>query len=546
MSRTRLSTFRFVRFTADRRANVAPIFALALVPVIGIMGAAVDYSRASAARAAMQAALDATALQLAKSASNLTAAQLNQSAAQAFFAVFDNASAQEVQVSATYTSSPSSVTVQASAKVPTTFMRVAGFSELEIRSLSTVRWGGKRLRVALALDTTGSMAEDGRMTELKPAAHKLLDKLRAAATKDGDVYVAIVPFSKDVNGKVSAQTVNANWIDWTEWEAPPPFPKPDANVVGPGSPCPYSNQTHGFKCTSGPANDPNCNNGSRDYSCVSRIPSSGPYAGYVCPSLDSGAKNAARRGRFYNGCYRRDATTTTNTVCTGRSCNCGNLSNCTCTGSGSSKTCTQTVTTYEYNWVANPRTSWNGCFMDREKSPTPYNTMNTTPTSDPATKFPAEQNVWCPVSLQPLTYDWTALHAKVDALTPNGNTNTTIGLAWAWQALTDGAPLDAPPIDTSFGIPTEKVIIFMTDGDNTQDRWTTNVSAMDDRMRAACSNAKAAGITIYTVLMIEGNASLLRECASDPSKFFHLTAASQIDAAFEKIGTELTRLRIAQ
>ena len=40
------------RFLADQRAGVAPMFALAIVPIIGLVGAAVDYSRGNAARTA--------------------------------------------------------------------------------------------------------------------------------------------------------------------------------------------------------------------------------------------------------------------------------------------------------------------------------------------------------------------------------------------------------------------------------------------------------------------------------------------------------------
>ena len=46
------------------------MFALGLVPVIGIVGAAVDYSRGNAARTAMQASLDATALMLSRERSH--------------------------------------------------------------------------------------------------------------------------------------------------------------------------------------------------------------------------------------------------------------------------------------------------------------------------------------------------------------------------------------------------------------------------------------------------------------------------------------------
>ena len=37
------------------------------------------------------------------------------------------------------------------------------------------------------------------MAALKTASHNLLDQLKSAAHKPEDVYVSIVPFSKDVN-----------------------------------------------------------------------------------------------------------------------------------------------------------------------------------------------------------------------------------------------------------------------------------------------------------------------------------------------------------
>ena len=59
-------------FLKDRRGGVAPMFALAVIPVIGLIGAAVDYSRANSIKAGMQSALDATALAMAKLAPTLT------------------------------------------------------------------------------------------------------------------------------------------------------------------------------------------------------------------------------------------------------------------------------------------------------------------------------------------------------------------------------------------------------------------------------------------------------------------------------------------
>jgi Flp pilus assembly protein TadG len=51
-------------FKAASHGNVTILFALSMIPVFGLVGAAVDYSRANSARSAMQAAVDATALML--------------------------------------------------------------------------------------------------------------------------------------------------------------------------------------------------------------------------------------------------------------------------------------------------------------------------------------------------------------------------------------------------------------------------------------------------------------------------------------------------
>ncbi|HET9534462.1 MAG TPA: pilus assembly protein TadG-related protein [Mesorhizobium sp.] len=54
-------------------ANVTVTFALATIPMIGFVGAAVDYSHANSVRSAMQSASDATALMLSKEATKMSA-----------------------------------------------------------------------------------------------------------------------------------------------------------------------------------------------------------------------------------------------------------------------------------------------------------------------------------------------------------------------------------------------------------------------------------------------------------------------------------------
>ena len=46
------------RFVQDRRANILPMFGLSLIPIVGLIGAAVDYSRANRTGVMLQDAID--------------------------------------------------------------------------------------------------------------------------------------------------------------------------------------------------------------------------------------------------------------------------------------------------------------------------------------------------------------------------------------------------------------------------------------------------------------------------------------------------------
>jgi hypothetical protein len=104
----------------------------------------------------------------------------------------------------------------------------------------------------------------------------------------------------------------------------------------------------------------------------------------------------------------------------------------------------------------------------------------------------------------------------------------------------------------------QQVIILLSDGLNTQDRWygtgSSTSTSVDYRMYSTsgtgtCANIKGAGITLYTIQVNTGGdptSTLLQNCASTSDKFFLLTSASQIITTFNTIGSNLTKLRIAQ
>jgi Flp pilus assembly protein TadG len=209
------------RFRRDSSGNVAVIFLIALVPLLSFMGAAIDYSRASSARTAMQAALDSASLMIAKDLSSgaLKPADVSTKGLAYFTAMYVHKDAKNVKANATYTQASgqngSTVVLSASADIKTEFMQIVGFPTMGFNTSSTSTWGNSLLRVALVLDNTGSMAGT-KLSELKDASEKLVNKLGALAKTSGDVLISVVPFASAVN--VGKDKKDATWLRWDLWD----------------------------------------------------------------------------------------------------------------------------------------------------------------------------------------------------------------------------------------------------------------------------------------------------------------------------------------
>jgi hypothetical protein len=215
--------------------------------------------------------------------------------------------------------------------------------------------------------------------------------------------------------------------------------------------------------------------------------------------------------------------------------------------------------------AAPAHSTWNGCFTDRGDTAAfnagNYDTNVLPPTvGTSASLFPAEQYDSCPKTMMPLSYNWTSMTTLVNSMVANGNTNQAIGLAHGWMSLVGGGPFPPPPPEDPL-YQYKKVIILLTDGLNTEDRWYTDQGSIDAREQLTCNNIYAAGITLYTVQVNTGGdptSTLLQNCAGtpntdpakalypDPSKFFLLTSSSEIITTFNQIGTALSNLRVAK
>ncbi|QUS40391.1 TadE/TadG family protein [Tardiphaga alba] len=211
------------RFRSDERGNVAMIFAVSLVPLLGFVGAAVDYSRTNAARTTMQVALDSAALMVSKdlgSNPTMSAAEVSAKAVKYFNALYTNSSSSPIAVTASYTTNTkdgSTVTLNGSGNVATDFMKMVGFPQMNILGSSTTTWGSTRMRIAVALDVTGSMNSSGKLAAMKTAAKNLIDTLSASSRMTEDVYISIVPFAQMVN--VGKSNKDASWLKWDDWDS---------------------------------------------------------------------------------------------------------------------------------------------------------------------------------------------------------------------------------------------------------------------------------------------------------------------------------------
>jgi von Willebrand factor type A domain len=186
--------------------------------------------------------------------------------------------------------------------------------------------------------------------------------------------------------------------------------------------------------------------------------------------------------------------------------------------------------------------AWTGCVADRDQ---PEDVRDTIPsTGRPATLHPAAKCQFAGLqTILPLSRDFAAMKTAVDAMTPTGNTNTGIGLAWGLSVLTPGAALSGTARAPSARL--QKVMVFLTDGINTENRWTKDSVEIDQRTDRLCDAIRADKIKLYTIRVIEGNETTLRNCASKPSMYFSVNQAAELKGVFDKIAAELTTLRLS-
>ena len=209
------------RFVRDERGNTYFLVAAATLPMIGIVGSGVDIGRAYMADLRLQQACDAGALAGRRSMVGSAYTAANKAEATKMFNInYDTGTYGSTNIAFdSVQDGPSNVKGTASAKLPTSLMKVFGQNEFNLSVECTAKLEVSNVDVMLVLDVTGSMASVNsgdsvsRIDALKTATMNFFDTLTAAQVGDGRMRFGVVPYNFNVNVGGILTAANPDWLD---------------------------------------------------------------------------------------------------------------------------------------------------------------------------------------------------------------------------------------------------------------------------------------------------------------------------------------------
>jgi Flp pilus assembly protein TadG len=526
-------------FAHDRRGNLSIAFAMSLVPMVAASGVAIDYSRISSSRAALQSALDAGVLASSTESNGRTESQLR-TTVETFLAANKRGNVYKNLSFTVGATDDWTVVANASACVDLLIAgALGGGSQQCFTVTSEAKRGKNHLEVVLVLDNTGSMdTASDRIGNLRTAAKSLVSTLRNAATGDRTVKISLVPFVTSVN--VKGIGFSTSWID-TAAQNPlhginfdPPSGSPAGTRVNHFQL--FSNLALTWKgCVEArPA----------PYNLSDTPPTAGNpstlFVPYFAPDEPGNAGPGGNSSSAYNNSYLNDGV------------------------SGTDTEKQRSVAKYTVTMSTDP--------VPVPIRPTPI--VETAALLKGGNNLTNGPNRACPTPIVPLTTDYDLLNTNIDAMRHwNGSgTNVSEGLMWGWRVLspeppyTDGKPFNDPTV--------QKVVVLLTDGENVVygASGTTNKSdygsygflssgrfGVQDQTAAArnvdgwvqqtCTNLKNQGVMIYTITLEAGttaNRNLYGPCASRPDMYFDSPGASQLSGIFRNIAQQLVTLKLTK
>lgn len=193
------------RWRADTRGNAAIIFALSVIPILSIVGVAIDTQMTLTQKNKVQAVVDsavifgARAMQeggdrsaVAKDVDSYVKALLKE----------QSASLDCAGIALEYKDDSQDINASIFCSQPTTLSNVFGQRKMDFRVASGSTYGIGKVEVAFVFDVSGSMGSSGKMADLKVAAMEAVDTLLPKAydtSKLDDVRLAMTSYDTMVN-----------------------------------------------------------------------------------------------------------------------------------------------------------------------------------------------------------------------------------------------------------------------------------------------------------------------------------------------------------
>lgn len=543
-------------FAADDGGNVLMTLALAALPMLACVSAAVDYASITNDITKFKAASDSALLAVVGSSrAKLTGLTDTQKAArlaelQAYARTYlaqnfkqrDGAAPIPTPV---LTIDGQTVRMTVSYQVHAPMLSVFGLYEPTVKVDSTVKKAAAPVELVMVMDTTGSMGTT-YMDQAKTAARNLLTKVYggdAATVKDNEnVRVALVPFSGAVRLNTAASDFSLGWIDTTGAAAVSKLNFADST---------WNNYRAWTQLTGRPWNG--CVEARAGvYKTDDTPPVSGDtlFTPYFAPDEPtfSGSSNSP-----YNYLNSYIGTSGTPNETTGLS-----------------------------NSVLNTINDTNNLVRQNNQAKYAGRSITAESSSDYGPWFNCAKS-----AIVPMTYDRSKVEAGINAMTAAGSTVIPEGLAWGWRVLSPGAPftkVEAGPTQAANTIAPyrdpkwNKVMVLMTDGENdvlsggnqvntlngtwyssygrgkaaTGNRFgTTSASgwnaALDSNMLTLCANIKAQGITLYTVAFRVTSTTIqnnLKNCATSAAHYSFAADGVALGTIFNHIGENVTNTQI--
>ncbi len=193
------------RWRADTRGNAAIIFALSVIPILSIVGVAIDTQMTLTQKNKVQAVVDSAVIfgaramqdgasrtEVAKDVNAYVKALLKQ----------QSASLDCAGISLEYEDDSQDINASIFCSQPTTLSNLFGQRTMDFRVASGSTYGIGKVEVAFVFDVSGSMGSSGKMSDLKVAALEAVDTLLPTAydtSKSDDVRLAMTSYDTMVN-----------------------------------------------------------------------------------------------------------------------------------------------------------------------------------------------------------------------------------------------------------------------------------------------------------------------------------------------------------